>query len=318
MDNEPNKTPSKKSSKIPIICSIILAIIAIAGICLAAYFFIDASNKSGENAELRAKISLLEVETGAELVEVEEDGVKATVVDTSKSADAEVRSLINTLSASIAEVLPNFSFSRVYDSGFPLVKPENAKTIIPLNKSYGLYAGLNDISIEEASAAIDAVKSKLSSLGFVVNPDIQGPFYVVGDNNYINKDKNIVCNFSGNGLPSIISCGDASWYSDDDLKLANDLADAYYEKEYSYPLLIAPSTAQIEDSKVSPYQTLTLRLENAIGLYYRVSPDSEWQFFTGTQSVIPCDDYNTKDLKNAFSGEICYDITTGQNSTVQP
>ncbi len=40
-------------------------------------------------------------------------------------------------------------------------------------------------------------------------------------------------------------------------------------------------------------------------LFYRAE-GGEWQYWKGTQQIIPCIDYNTEALKNAFKGEDCY------------
>ncbi len=78
-----DKTP--KTSKGLLVATIIFAVIAIAGIAAAIYFFIDANNKATTNADLRAKLDLVKMETGAELVEKEENGTTVTVVETVNS-----------------------------------------------------------------------------------------------------------------------------------------------------------------------------------------------------------------------------------------
>lgn len=85
-------------------------------------------------------------------------------------------------------------------------------------------------------------------------------------------------------------------------------------------------TVNLDDSIVNsdfePYQRITVGLRSinylggAAGLFYRVSPTSEWVFFTGTQAVLDCSAYDTVDLKRAFVGEVCYDAETGTNSVV--
>lgn len=72
-----------KSSKGAIATIILLAILAIGGIAGAIYFYMDANNKATENAELSAKLDLIESETGVEVTEKEdEDGNTTTVVET--------------------------------------------------------------------------------------------------------------------------------------------------------------------------------------------------------------------------------------------
>jgi len=80
--------------------------------------------------------------------------------------------------------------------------------------------------------------------------------------------------------------------------------------------------AQISDSKTAGYQKATLSVSDLkeIGghaaLFYRKGSGS-WQYFTGTQSELGCEEYNTTDLKNAYRGEACWDTTTNKDSTVQ-
>ena len=73
----------------------------------------------------------------------------------------------------------------------------------------------------------------------------------------------------------------------------------------------------IKDSQYTPYQTLRISVGGAAGLFYRTSPEAKWQFFTGTQAVLDCSDYNTEDLKKAYLGEPCYNYNTQTDSTVQ-
>ena len=105
------------------------------------------------------------------------------------------------------------------------------------------------------------------------------------------------------------------------VELVNELADAYKDSEGKYPRYLgvyADDDYKITDSEVSPYQKLMARFENAAALFYRTSKTADWKYFTGTQAALSCSDYNTKELKNAYSGEVCYDEDAGKNSTVQP
>lgn len=77
----PTVDKTSKKSKGLLAATIIFAVIAIAGIAAAIYFFIDANNKAAANADLRAKFDLVKMETGAELVEKEENGTTVTVVE---------------------------------------------------------------------------------------------------------------------------------------------------------------------------------------------------------------------------------------------
>ena len=42
-------------------------------------------------------------------------------------------------------------------------------------------------------------------------------------------------------------------------------------------------------------------------LFYKMSNDTAWKFFTGTQGVLSCKAFNTSDVKKAFGSEMCSD-----------
>lgn len=47
-------------------------------------------------------------------------------------------------------------------------------------------------------------------------------------------------------------------------------------------------------------------------LFYQ-TPDGTWKFFTGTQNILPCDNYNTDEIRKAYAGETC-----GEDQVVKP
>lgn len=61
--------PKPPKSKGLIASTIIFAILAVAGIAGAVYFYMDSSNKTADNTKLQAELDLIKNETGAELVE---------------------------------------------------------------------------------------------------------------------------------------------------------------------------------------------------------------------------------------------------------
>lgn len=82
--------------------------------------------------------------------------------------------------------------------------------------------------------------------------------------------------------------------------------------------MLNTSLISITDSETPSYQTLQIPSDNAMALFYRALDSDEWQYFTSTQAIISCDEFNTPDLKKAFSGSQCHDVATGQQLTVQP
>jgi hypothetical protein len=110
-----------------------------------------------------------------------------------------------------------------------------------------------------------------------------------------------------NNFPLYVSCADYSWYQSKAEQLL-PFAEAYKTQDGSWPssIFTVDYAVHIKDSPASPYQTTVLTGDNFAMLFYRTSPESTWQYFTGTQSPLSCDRYNTVDLKKAFQGEPCY------------
>lgn len=52
-------------------------------------------------------------------------------------------------------------------------------------------------------------------------------------------------------------------------------------------------------------------------LFYKESSSKDWQYFTSTQDVLACSDYNTSALRAAFRGDACYNTGTNTESKVK-
>ena len=313
----PTSSTDSKKPKALIATVIICAILALAGVGASIYFAMDSNSKSSQVSDLQSKLDLIKAETGAEIVETKEDDTTIAIVekDSSTDFDKKVRDLIAQLQEATSSL--NYSIVPTYDYGRVLVKNAAAKTLLPIQKSYGLYGMVQGSDFTVAEEFVNIINNKLIELGFVNNDDIEGPMYITGGDNLINRDSQIACNLTG-GVPFTVNCSHLSWLTEETINLANQLAEAYHEKTGEYPFSINLSHYEIKDSQVASYQTLNVPVANAMGLFFRTSPDSNWQFFKTTQSVIPCQEYNTTDIKNAFAGSVCYDEATGNNSTVQP
>lgn len=310
-------TNANRKSKGPVIGMIACAILAVAGISFGVYSLIQANEKSKELANLKVQIENQDGSVAAleaDEVVVSDDEKTITISDPMKN-DTNVRKIVDIMQE-VATETSGVGNIKSYDVDFPLVKNQNAKTLLRLEKSYGLYAFKELDDMDKSLEIAEAINKKLKENGFVENGDVSGPSYVVGDSNLINHDSGIVCNINS-GLPFIAGCGHTSWISNDTISLANKLADAFFAVENTYPFSINFDHYAIKDSPISPYQILiNVAVSNAKGLFYRTGPDADWQYFTTTQGVLNCSDFNTQDLKNAFAGETCYDGS--QNSTVQP
>ena len=307
------KVPSEKpkSSKGLITLVVILAILALAGTAFGIYgmFFQPKptceTNCSEHNDDANSDSTI-------ENNDVSSSGTSNAAID---STEEVVRKIVNQLQESISK--ENLSPIKTYDM-YVLNKNTSAKTLLPLEKSFGIYGTRTNTSLEDQNQIESLFRTKLTELGFVENNEIEGPFYLAGNGNYINKEKQIVCNISV-GSPYSINCGHQSWISEDKIAFANQLAEAVYEASGSYPFSIDTNyEVTIKDSAINPYQRLNIPVGNAIGLFYRTSPNSEWKYFKAVQAAPECSEFNTADLKNAFAGEQCYEAATNQESTVQP
>ena len=145
---------------------------------------------------------------------------------------------------------------------------------------------------------------------------------------YINNDSEIVCNmyefsewnsYNGNSAYVKLSCAKTNWHwlSEDEILLANGLAEAYYEETGEYPSVLHNYIGQIDDSGYESYQRIRATIGGGYALFYRSSAEDDWKYFTGGQSPLMCEEYDTDDLKKAFAGYECFNAS-GETLKVQP
>ena len=264
----PVATPTNKNKKSKglIFGVVFCAILAIGGIVFGIYELMDSNQKSQQISELKAQ-----VESQGDNVSLDD----ATVIATKPTQnDPEVKELSDTLQAVIDETVGRASI-KTYDNSIILTKNEGFKTILPINRSYGVYSPYTE-DTNVYNKVEDTTVDKLKELGFIDNSEINGPAYLVGHANMINNNTGIICNIPGS-IPFEVSCGHSAWVLDETIAQANKLSDAYYAVENSYPFSINLMNYVIKDSLVSPYQTLKVPVSNAMGLFYRTSPDADWQ-----------------------------------------
>lgn len=300
-----------KKSKGLIATTIIAVILAIAGIAASVYFFMDNNNKTAEITNLKSKIDLLKLETGAEFIEKEENGAEVTIVEISDSSQQEVKNIAKQIYDSVSSNITGGRFYTVFSDG-SFIKIPGTDIWTTSNESYGVISEVSyyDSSIEKQimDTAYSYAKEVLSNNGFVETKDEIS----MSTKLFYNSNTSIYCMVSESSLPFRAECSKDTWISDEDKELVVSLAKNF---GYSY---IAAKSSNIKNSSVSPYQRLTANGAGAALLFYRVSPNSEWQFFTATQAELLCSDYDTNDLKNAFAGERCWDSAASQESKVQP
>lgn len=302
----PTSAPEKpKKSKGLVITVIIMTIFAIAGIAAAIYFFMDANNKANDNSELKAKLDLIEAETGTELIETEQGGAAVTVV--AESTDDAVKAIVSKIYDALSEDLPNQRFYRIFD-GDGIIKIPNSDVYTIAEKSYGVTSGSQTNNHDEImQKAHPIARSVLTSNGYSMVKEL-----MFGDELYYNQNSDIYCWISMSSSPFSSDCSSGKWLSEENAGLILALAKAA-DTDF-----VSASSKDIQNSSISPYQKLTGRVANAAGLFYRVSPNAEWQFFTGTHVIVDCDKFNTEDLRKAFAGDTCWDDATGQEATIKP
>lgn len=306
VESVPLSTPTpltdSKKPKALIATVIICAILAIAGVTFGTYGMFLKPQPNNQPEPNQTSSNTEEPTEGPTTQDNDEKSDHAS--------DQDVRDLISQL----VEKLDNGPYVKTYDETL-FVKTEGAKTLIPAERTYGLYSILGyDAQGFDSEKNLELHRGALTELGFIKNTEIESSPLVNGLDDFINTDKNIACASS----PMKIVCANISWVPESAISTANDLADAYYAKKNTYPLLVNTSLITIKESEVAPYQTLSVPTDNAMSLFYRNDASSDWQYFMTTQMQLKCSDYNTTDLRNAFSGDICYDEASGSNSTVQP
>lgn len=210
-------------------------------------------------------------------------------------------------------------FIKTWNESFPIYLPDNAKSGLPLNKSYGLRNFANQLNEEwknliMSEKMISTITGTLSELGFTKYDKVVNS---IDSSQYINNKTGVICNVGGASDPYEMSCGHISWLNFADIELSNKLSEAYKAKEGNYPNILSANTKSIVDSSYNPYQRINVSFENFVGLFYRVNNDSNWVYFGGTQGGFSCNEFNSDDIKKSFVGEKCWS-SSGSLEEVSP
>lgn len=301
--------PEKKKNKTGMIVGIVcLALLAVAGLSFGAYAMITKDNAIAD-AEKRCN----ETCEDNTVVEVIENGGETTVTFTKANSDQEeVKNLLSKVYESLRNANFGVRFYNTYGDGTIIKVSDTIYT--SSNESYGIESAYDDgnaagLTEEMSKVMYNAYKYAEDALvanGFTVGPEF------MWTRAYYNNSLDITCNVNEEELPFMIECGKNSWISNEAKELAITLAKAadtnFVSVAHGY---------EIKNSKVAPYQTMIAGGLNYAMLFYRTAPDAAWQYFTGTQAVLDCDEY-TGDVAKAFAGEVCWDTEMNQESTVQP
>ncbi len=248
--------------------------------------------------------------------------------EATEAEDKAVREVLQQLETALAEYInakypDNYNLiEKNYDTTFPYYAPEGTNdTMIPLDRSYSLsYAPSNSSYPQLYDDLMKGNTQRMLARVLTDNGFKENEGTLPGANSYLNN-QNILCSMGMGGWPFSVSCGSTSWVDHTDIKLAGELSVAYQEKTGNSLGYVTLHDAKVEDSEYKPYQRLQVGVVDALGLFYRTSPDSKWQFFIATQAPLACSDFDTDDLKRAFMGESCYMESTvgdGSQDTVKP
>ena len=181
------------------------------------------------------------------------------------------------------------------------------------------------LTIQGASATLptdklvlDAEKAAIDTLRTETLPVVEATEY---GTTY--SSDNVVCHVSTNTYPTFITCANARDYQ----KVADEVAPfaaAFFtssNEAASDPTQTVFYTPVIT-KKDTGYSNATVSIGSKYGvggfagLFYQ-KENEVWHYWTGTQSVIPCRDYDTEELQKAFVGDACYDLTTEEDSVVK-
>ncbi|MDR0917790.1 MAG: hypothetical protein LBM93_00845 [Oscillospiraceae bacterium] len=279
------------------ITTAILAVLILGLSGVIVWQFLNKENKTTDNSQNTASNN----ETTNQETPEESNN------STEDKNDKAVRDVVLEIEKSAKEYAPTVIFSRTWNETFPIYHPKNMKSAVRLDKSYGLSAFQNVMTLESIISSegfISAIKNKLIELGFTTYDDISIDD-AMGSTVYINKKTGVICNGIYQSTSLDVECSHTSWSNSDVVKISNKMAEAYKKKEGEYPIVMYANPENIVNSSYKPYQRIAAHGLEAVEWFYRTNTNSEWVYFTGAQSILSCDEYNTDDLRKAFAGEKC-------------
>lgn len=277
----------RKSGKGLIIFLVILIILLVAG--FAVYYCLSTgvikSDLFGEKADNCIKPA---------------DPVDKKETPNMVSGDEKVVEIVNGIRAEIERNHDkSANLITTYNHTFPLHKINEDGTLFALNKSYGLYYQFNgDEWIEFAPQLNSEATKALTDLGFAEYAD--GPFET---KYYINNDSGIIC---GPLSPSSnfwsVACANENWISEENEKLATNLADAYKTKKGEPMKYIAVEKEKISDSgKNKGYEAIMAQGNGAAEIFYKKKTDTKWTYAFGAQDIPSCSLFD-EEMREALSG----------------
>ena len=251
----------------------------------------------------------------------EEEPKEETPVVSMAEEYNEVRDVVKALMGSFYDSLDwesSYRNTSVENGDGLFYKPDGINTHVPIKMTIqSRIRNYHDSTAFES----DFENAGFSYIGILPHGGSAGPEI----HGYYNDEKKIVCSiYADTNYVTLenreefveLDCAKTSWswLTEAEKELISGLEAGYREKTGEYPRVLDVLGSLIKDSQFAPYQTITVGVGGAAGLFYRTDKDAAWQFFTGTQDMIGCDRYNTENLKKAYLGEQCYDV---ENQTVR-
>lgn len=311
-----NKKQGKGKVWLIVLIVIVLAGVAFGGGVLAERFLISSDGGKDDDGGVTVEEVLDAIDNEqVDVAQVVNGGVNNVMAAEYDEVYNIMKIAIGEMKTDIGSIILNMDGIHA-SFGMPM-RPEGLHTYIPAK--FNLKVSVN--GDDDSDATMGAIGANLENVGFVTTGEIPH-FGAAGSLGKGYERGSIRCNMYSTFAVSYshtvaVECGmvDWVWLNDDKFKMYQDLEEAYRAKNGKYPWVLSINH-EIVDSEYVPYQKVAVNVGGAVGLFYRASSESEWQFFAATQGSFPCSEYNTDDLKKAYLGEGCFDETNGVNSVV--
>lgn len=302
------KNNEKKKDKGLVTCIIVLAILTIGGVAFGIYGMISQNNKITSLETDLANCAAANDDTENIMVTCP-DGTGIVVTTTNMANEyKEVVDTLETLTSNIDV------YAYIEDSDILAYKPDGINAFVPIKLSLRK-TSVYGLGVKEKMSTLETnlANAGFSSIGDIPIRGSAGPQI----NGYLNPETNTICgaissaNYEYDTERDYISieCAKTSWtwLTEEDKATIKAFETAYYNTTNSYPFIMYDWDNEITNSEYAPYQNTWIGIGGAAGLFYRTSPEAEWQFFIATQGELGCNNFNTEDLKKAYLNTSCWD-----------
>lgn len=235
-------------------------------------------------------------------------------------APASAAAIVQKVRDAVTEALKtDYPSAKINDgTSAPAYQPDNATYGVRLSTG----GSSLDIDPTPGSYSEDAIKATQQAIADALALETSLK-KIDGDWNVRYQSDTVTCSLIKDGSPVGLACADIAAYSDAITKVA-PYAAAYAAsadgKKYGDGVIIE---LQKVTEKSDGYKNAWTNMSNInspvggfAGLFYYAN--GQWTYWRGSQSIISCADYNTRDLQKAFEGDSCYDeATQNEQATVK-